>query len=176
MRHATLPVGGLLLLGCALAGPAGPETERVCPDFTLTDLDGRPYRLYAELRERPALLWMTNLCAGCQAKIPFVDRLHATFRDRLAVFAISVLGDDRDTPARIRDERRPTFPLLLDPHDWVGTYLGFPHAGNLCPLNNAILVRRNGSIAWRGHLSAASEEEVEGAVRALLAEGTRAGR
>lgn len=157
-----------LLAGCA-AGPETTGSQRACPNFTLADTEGRTYRLYEALREGPALLWMTNCCATCQARFPFVERLSREHAGRLAVFAISVLGTDRDTPAELHRQQHATFPMLLDPEDWVGRYLGFVHIGNACPVNNAILVRRDATIAWRGHLSSASDEDVLAAVRELLA-------
>jgi len=135
---------------------------------TLRDLDGRQHRLADGLPDRAVLLWFTNFCPGCEERFPFVERLGRRHSDSLAIFAISVLGDDRKTVARMREALHPSFPLLLDPGDVVAGDLGLKHAPNACPLVNAVLVARNGEITWRGHLSAAKDDDIEAAVTGTI--------
>ncbi len=170
MATAALPPfqrAGHALRGLLRRG--GPAVGEPCPEFELADLEGRLHRLSDAVPGRAALLWLTNLCEGCQARFPFVNRLAHRQVDRLAVWAISVLGDDRATPTRVRRDLRPSFPILLDPLDWVGRELWLSHAGTACPMTNALLVAPDGRVAWRGHLSAARDAAIEKAVRATYA-------
>jgi peroxiredoxin len=142
----------------------GPPALRLALD----DLDGYPHRPADALPERAVLLWFTNFCPGCEARLPFLERLSRLHPDRLAIFAISVLGGDRKTVAQMREVHRPSFPLLLDPDDTVADSLGISHTPNTCPLKNAVLVARCGEIVWRGHLSAARDEDIETEVAAAI--------
>ena len=164
---AVLTVGCLQEHADKLPRSAPRENASAAPPalrHTLLDLDGRPHRPADALPQRAVLLWFTNFCPGCEARFPFLERLGRRYPDRLALFAISMLGDDRKTAARTREALHPSFPLLVDPADAVAGDLGLKHLPNTCPETNAVLVGRNGEIAWRGHLSAARDEDIETAV------------
>lgn len=137
------------------------------PDFSLTDLDGRVHQLHRLNRDKAVFLWMTNLCPGCQHNIPLVERLHREWSRYLHVLVISVLGNDRATPHAVRSAHHSTFPILLDPNDWVGGVLGLFHAPGACPMHNLLLLNREGRITLRGHLSGLKEDRVMEAIRAL---------
>jgi peroxiredoxin len=137
------------------------------PDFTLRDLSGRPYTLSETFPQKGAVLWLTNLCPSCEERIPLLQKIYKADRDHLEIFAVSTLGKDRTTPERILQTHRIDFPLLLDPEDWVGTVLGFPHPQGACPLYNLLLLDRFGTVRLRSHLSAIKEEDFLKAIESL---------
>lgn len=140
------------------------------PNFHLKDLQGKDWRLENDAGRKGVLLWLTNLCEGCQEKIPFLERLHQQYEDRVEILAISVLGNDQKTPQEIYQKFRFRFPLLLDPEDWVGNVLQFPHPDNTCPLFNLLMLDWSGLVVFRGHLSAVKEADLEKRIRKLSEE------
>lgn len=147
----------------------GIELGQRIPGFTLTDLSGRTFALSEVFPKRSALLWLTNLCSSCEERIALLQGLHESSRDKLAIFAISILGDDKATPERILRSHRMTFPLMLDPDDWVLKELKLEHPAGACPMFNLLLVDRSGRIALRHHLSAISDAKLFDALRSIEA-------
>ncbi len=148
---------------------AGMEVGCRLPDFSLKDLDEKPHTLWGLFPQKGAVLWLTNLCEGCQEKIPFLERLHHQYKDRIEILAISILGKDSKTPREIYERFHFHFPLLLDPEDWVGRVLQFPHPENTCPLFNLLILDSNGLMTLRSHLSAIKEEAVEAQIQMIAA-------
>lgn len=137
----------------------GIEIGQRMPDFTLSDYYGHPFRLARVFPKKAAVLWLTNLCASCEEKISLLEKIHESDHERLAIFAISTLGNDRATPERILRTHRPTFPLLMDPEDWVGRELKLEHPAGACPMFNLLIVDRTGRVVFRHHLSAMGDEK-----------------
>lgn len=143
----------------------GIELGQRVPDFALSDCSGRTVKLSSAFPGRAAVLWLTNLCSSCEEKIGFLQRLHEAKGERVAIFAISTLGADRATPERILRAHRLTFPLLLDPDDWVAKKLKLEHPAGACPMYNLLVLDRIGRVVFRHHLSAVSEEKFLAALR-----------
>lgn len=137
------------------------------PDFTLRDLSGRPFTLSKTFPKKGAVLWLTNLCSSCEERIDLLQKVYKANHDSLEIFAISTLGEDRATPERILQTHEIDFPLLLDPNDWVGAVLGFPHPQGACPLYNLLLLDRSGAVQVRSHLSAIKDEDFLKAIESL---------
>lgn len=145
----------------------GAEIGARTPDFTLRDLSGQSFTLLGIFPEKAAVLWLTNLCSSCEERIPLLQQVYEVNRDRLEIFAISTLGEDRATPERMLRTHRMTFPLLLDPGDWVGKVLGLPHPVGACPLYNLLVLDSSGVIRFKSHLSAIGDEAFLSALRSV---------
>lgn len=113
------------------------------------------------------MLWLTNLCEGCEEKIGLLQGLHESRHEALCIFAISTLGTDRETPGRILRAHRMTFPLLLDPEDWVGRQLKLEHPAGACPMYNLLIVDQAGRVRFRHHLSAIGDEKFLALLRSI---------
>ncbi|MDE1975706.1 MAG: TlpA family protein disulfide reductase [Elusimicrobia bacterium] len=137
---------------------SGVEIGRRIPDFALSNAEGRSFRLSSVFPDKAAVLWLTNLCSSCQERIPLLERVYSEKRKNLEIFAISTLGDDRRTPEIIAAEHHPSFPLLLDPKDWVKNTLGLEHPSGACPMYNLLMLDRSGRVRLRHHLSAIPDE------------------
>jgi len=114
------PPFGFLLIALAAAlyyqqNQASSRSGFPAPDFTLKDLDGRPYRL-SDLRGKIVFLnvWAT-WCAPCRFEMPSMEALHRRLHgDDFAMLAIS---EDEDGAAAVRpfvQQMGLTFPVLLD--------------------------------------------------------------
>ncbi len=116
LRPAPQPAGGSYL-------PAGLAIGLPAPDFTLRDLQGRPWRLSA-LRGHAVLLnfWATY-CPPCRQEMPALERAARHYRalgrqGRSAaplILGIDAGGEDRATVAGFARQVGVTYPLLLDP-------------------------------------------------------------
>jgi thiol-disulfide isomerase/thioredoxin len=86
----------------------------VAPDFTLTDLDGRPIRL-SDWRGRPVLInfWAT-WCGPCEVEMPTIQAAYdAHQEDGLVVLAVAV-DDSAKNVRSFFDKRELTLHPLMD--------------------------------------------------------------
>lgn len=137
----------------------GIEIGQRIPDFILSDLSGQSVTLSKTFPKKAAVLWLTNLCSSCEEKISLLQGVHETRGGRVDIFAISTLGEDRATPERILQTHRMTFPLLMDPEDWVGRELKLEHPAGACPMYNLLIIDQSGRVRFRHHLSAIGDEK-----------------
>ncbi|MBI2384675.1 MAG: TlpA family protein disulfide reductase [Elusimicrobia bacterium] len=135
------------------------------PDFTLRDTFGREHSLYAGGREKHTVLWLTNLCGDCRAKIPLLEEVRSESGGRVRVLAVSLL--DLDDPLPMTVSLVCGFPILLDPDDVVARRLGQTHPPGACPLRNIYIVDGAGTIRFKHHLSAVKPEEFRAVWRKL---------
>lgn len=126
------------------------------PDFTLRDVDGRPFTLSSNPEGKATVLWLTNLCEDCRAKVPLLGELAREGGGRFRVAAVSLLGEERELPRRVSGEGE--FPVLLDPGDIVARDLGLPHPAGSCPLHNLYILDKDRRVLFRHHLSALAPE------------------
>ncbi|MBI4377069.1 MAG: redoxin domain-containing protein [Elusimicrobia bacterium] len=137
----------------------GIEIGQRIPDFTLSDFSGQSVTLSKTFPKKAAVLWLTNLCESCEEKISLLQGVHETRGDHVGIFALSTLGEDRATPKRILQTHRMTFPLLMDPQDWVGKELKLEHPAGACPMYNLLILDRTGCVKFRHHLSAIGDKK-----------------
>lgn len=138
------------------------EESAKVPEMAFQSLAGDPVFLTDLIAgKKGAALWMTNLCEGCQEKIPFAQKLHDRYGRDVAFIAVSILGEDRATPRAVCGRYDLSFPLLIDPMDEVSRTLGFAHAKDACPLRNIIVFGADRRIRFKHHFSAVSEKVFE---------------
>jgi peroxiredoxin/outer membrane lipoprotein-sorting protein len=114
------PAGATEVQQIGQQAPRPDLSGKPAPDFTLTDLAGRPVKL-SGLRGKVVLLdfWAT-WCGPCRIEMPRVQKLYKDFKSRgLEVFGVD-FGED---PARVKpfiQKNGYTFPILLDRKQQVG--------------------------------------------------------
>ena len=98
----------------AMAKLEGDDAKREKADFTLTDLQGKPWHLQ-DLRGKVVLVnfWAT-WCPPCRKEMPDLQALYDRFKDQgLVVLAISDEEAAKVNP--FIAERKIGYPVLLDP-------------------------------------------------------------
>lgn len=143
----------------------GAEVGSCFPDFSLLDTSGREHSLYDDRPGMHTVLWLTNLCEDCRAKIPLLTEVQRESNGRIRVLAVSILAIDDPLPGEIA--RTCGFPVLLDPADVVALRLGQAHPPGACPIRNIYIVNGAGTIRFKHHLSALRPEEFRSAWRQL---------
>jgi peroxiredoxin len=85
------------------------------PDFTLTDLQGRPLQL-STLRGTPVLLnFFKSTCAWCQAEMPRLADIYRRMSDvDVHVVGVVVGKDDAASAERFATDKNLDFPLAVD--------------------------------------------------------------
>ncbi len=147
--------------------PAGTKA----PDFSLPivlnrkkDKDGGEFSLQAALQRGPVLAAFFKVsCPTCQYTFPYLERLHKSHGDKVAIVGISQ-NNDSDTAAFLKDYG-VTFPTLLDdPNGYVVS-----NAYGLTNVPSLFLIGQDGqievsSVGW-------VKQEVEDINRRLADDG-----
>lgn len=145
----------------------GTEIGGCFPDFTLRDLQGKRYSLYDGTPGIRTVLWLTNLCGDCRARIPLLTELLHDPGGKFRVLAVSILPVDDPLPREVAPGC--IFPILLDPEDVVALRLGQTHPQGTCPMRNLYILDGTGKILFKHHLSALRPEAFQQACRELAA-------
>jgi peroxiredoxin len=153
------------LVWMAVAGAESDNPQKPAAPFELKDLDGNSQRLSDYLQAGPVFLWFTNFCGGCQSAIP---QLKAAFADKeIPLLIVSLLGDDRQTPARVAKKHDMPYPILLDPDGLVTKLYSGTYIPETCPMENFYAVGQDGGIFYSGHYPGLDKEELEGLIAKL---------
>lgn len=146
----------------ALCGlrPTYANTNRLVPDFELSDLSGRPVRLSSWWGQPLVLNFWTQHCEPCKKEIPSLAELAAVGRQR-GFSVVSVSADE--SPEEVRSllqsllgSSELPFPVLLDPEleviqDLFGT-TKYPETW-LIDADRVIRARFDGERDWSAPLA-----------------------
>jgi peroxiredoxin len=130
----------------------------LAPDFTLSDYNGRVYRL-SGYRGRRVLLNFFCGCGACAQLASTWEKIHRQHSD------VQVLGISTITPATIQDWCRSldvTFPTLFDPNYSVAEV----YASTNCP--RCWVIDERGKVVYTSHYQD-DTTEVARALRRYLA-------
>ena len=150
---------------------AVPKMGDQAPDFTLQDFNGKKFTLSELMKKKGVLLWLTNLCGGCQPEIPKLHRLRSQYETKdIEIAAVSVLGEDREAVEAVIRKNKVTFPFLYDPKGAVAELYSGKYVPATCPMTNIYLVRKGGTIVFASHLPGADEKELSNQLDKLTKE------
>ena len=128
MRYCKVAVLLGLLCFCLSACSSPPQTPsagppavgQAAPDFTLSDLTGKPVSLSA-LRGKVVIVnfWAT-WCPPCRAEMPSMELLHRELGDQgLVLLAVNIEKDGRQAVSKFLAASPHSFPVLLDEQEEI---------------------------------------------------------
>ena len=125
------------------------------PDFFLTDLEGKEYRLSDYVGEKPVLLvfWTTG-CPICINGIPNLNKIFLTRSKDLELISIDILESKRSV-RRFVDAKGIKYPVLLDPHGITAKNY------RIRGVPTFIVIDLNGSMGYYGHDSSEAMRKIE---------------
>jgi len=132
-----------------------PLLGRLAPDFTLPDVDGKPWSLARELKEGPVVLvfYYGYHCNHCVSQL---FGLHKDL-DRFQELGARVVAVSADPPELTRERFRTygpfAFPVLSDPGHAIaalyGTWTAGPKPGEEGDLQHGtFVIDRQGRVVW----------------------------
>ena len=139
-----------------------PGVGEKAPAFSLTDFNNKTFSLSTELKNNNAiLLWFTNLCEGCQASLPELEKIRNRYeKNRILVIAVSQLGKDRKTVENIIRENKLAMGFLFDPAGKATEQFSGKYQPGTCPLKNIFLIGKDRKIAFISHYPGIDESEI----------------
>ena len=149
--------------------PSIPKVGDTARDFSAQFFDGKPFKLSENTKNQTVLLWFTNLCSGCQSKLPIIEKLNKKSKNKeMEVLAISQLGDDRKTVEDIIRKNNLSVRFLYDPSGEATKLYTGGYTPGTCPLKNIFLINKNGKISFASHLPGVSENELNNQIEQLM--------
>ena len=144
-------------------GEVGLPIGTRAPQAALQDLDGNPVELLDYVGGVPTLIeFWASWCENCEALQPQLDRIHATYGDRLRVVAVAVaVSQSLRRVKRHVEEHDPGYPYL-----WDGR--GAAVRAYEAPTTSVIVILdEEGRVAYTG---VGGRQDLIGAVERILGE------
>ena len=145
------------------------EPGMIAPDFTVLDVEGRPFRLAEEVSRKPVLLLFWSVfCDPCRAEMTNLQKVHDRYAGRdLTVVAIAVDGEPlRNTVVGFARQEAYTFNILVDELESTESWR-VADAYGVAVTPTLLLLERGGKVSLRKE-GKTREDELEKAVSSLL--------
>jgi len=84
------------------------------PDFTLTDLQGKSFKLKDFRMKAVLLIFGTTWCPSCRAEIPHFKQIYSTYAPRGLEIAYVNIEETQDKVARFSTKNQLPYRTLLD--------------------------------------------------------------
>ena len=149
-------------------GPRVAEPGMIAPDFTIIDIEGRPFHLSEEVSRKPVLLLFWSIfCDPCRDEMAILRRAEDRYTGRdLVVVAVAVDGGVlRSTIGGFARQEGYTFTVLVDELGPTGRWK-VADAYGVAATPTLLLLEKGGKVLLRkeGRLG---EAEIEKAVSSL---------
>jgi peroxiredoxin len=136
------------------------------PGFSLPTSGGDTLRADGLLGKKPLLVWFTNLCPGCTAAAPDLEKVTKSYRS-LQVVAVSVLGADTTAARQFLARTGVHFPLVLDLSGQTTAAWAGECPPNSCPLLSLYFVDSKGIVQFATHYPGISAADMKKQLTAL---------
>jgi peroxiredoxin len=160
-KRSPVEILGLLVIVAFVAGlvwlafstPANPGkttsqtttsiTHSFAPDFVLTDVDGKSFKLSDYRGKVVVLEFMQTTCEYCQAQEPRMKELRSSFPGDVVMAMISINpGDTEQILRQYRDQNLVGWIAMRDTSGVSGTY-------NVTGTPTIFIIDKNGDIAFQ---------------------------
>jgi len=127
------------------------EPGTIAPDFTVLDIEGRPFRLSEEVARKPVLLLFWSVfCEPCRNVLTTLRKSQARYAARdVDVVAVAVDGEPlRNTIGGFARQEGYTFTVLVDEPDAAGAWK-IADAYGVASIPTLVLLEKGGVVALR---------------------------
>jgi peroxiredoxin len=145
------------------------EPGMIAPDFTVLDVERRPFRLIEEVSRKPVLLLFWSVfCDPCRAELASLQKAQDRYAGReLTVVAVAVDGEPlRNVIGGFARQEGYTFTVLIDELDATGVWK-VADAYGVAATPTLLLLGKGGTVVLRKS-GKVREDELEKAVSSLL--------
>ena len=145
------------------------EPGMIAPDFTVSDVEGQPFRLSEEISRKPVLLLFWSVfCDPCRSEMTILQNAYDKYAGRdLTFVAVAVDGEPlRKIIGGFARQEGYAFKVLVDELDATGMWkVADPYGVTVTP--TLLLLGKGGAVMFRkgGKIR---EEELGGALSSLL--------
>jgi cytochrome oxidase Cu insertion factor (SCO1/SenC/PrrC family) len=157
-KHSIFEIVGLAALGIFIVGivwlafftqaqtptPSQTQTNRLAPDFTLTDVDGKTFRLSNQVGKVVVLEFMRTTCPACVEESPRLRQLRSQFGSDVVMVIISI-DPAGDTDSVLRDYRNQNLMGWIAIGDKAQVYQGY----GIDATPTIFIIDRNGYIRYQ---------------------------
>ena len=163
MRKGTVLVSLLAMSAVALTAQAQAPSRRAAPDFSVSDVNGRPVRLSGLLGKVVLVDFWATWCPPCRQEIPNFVELYSRYNPK----GLEIVGIDMDEdPATVRSfmaSNRIAYPVA------VGKAPIYQAYGGIRGIPTTFLIDKKGRIAEQ-YVGYHDKETFERQIQKLLAE------
>lgn len=147
-----LAIAAVALTSAGLAGRTAQADTRVkigakMPDFTLTGVDGKEYKLSETLKKGPAvLIFSSQECPYSRKADPILSALYTACKDQGVAF-LSIDSHKDTSPEQIRkyaEETKLTYPVLKDAGNAYADAVGAQRTPEI------FIVSKEGNLVYHG--------------------------
>jgi len=127
------------------------EPGTIAPDFTVLDIEGRPFRLSEEVARKPVLLLFWSVfCEPCRNVLTTLRKSQARYAARdVDVVAVAVDGEPlRNTIGGFARQEGYAFTVLVDEPDAAGAWK-IADAYGVASIPTLVLLEKGGVVALR---------------------------
>lgn len=145
------------------------QVGEIAPDFALKDLSGSNIRLGECLLKKAVIIWITNLCDGCQKALPALENLRKKYATEVEFLVVVQPEVDIDKAKDVQEKSKAYFSFLVDSKGRVcKLYGGRISIPGVCPLNNIFFISKEGMVKAISHYPGTEELVFEDYVRLIL--------
>ncbi len=111
-------------------------------DFSITDVNGKEYKLSEILKEKKAVIlnfWFIN-CGPCEMEFPYLQQAYNDYKDKIEVLAINPYDGTNQTVSQYATKHNLTFPMFSCDDDWQ-------QCMNLTAYPTTVVIDRYGTVA-----------------------------
>jgi cytochrome oxidase Cu insertion factor (SCO1/SenC/PrrC family) len=172
-KHSILEIIGLAAIGIFVVGiiwlafftqpqtPSQTPTSKIAPDFTLTDVDGKTFRLSDQEGKVVVLEFMRTTCPACVAESPRLRDLRSQFGSNVVMVMLSI-DPVGDTDNLLRDYRNQNVMGWIAIGDKAQVYQGY----GIDATPTIFIIDKNGYIKYQ-HVGITETSTLVGEVASL---------
>lgn len=142
----------------------GEKEKSKAPDFTVTDKEGKEFRLSDNFGRPIILNFWASWCPPCRSEMPVFEKLYGQYGTDVVFMMVNLTDGYRETANSVKDflsETGYTFPVCYDIEEKAAK------AYNVSSIPLTVAIDKNGNV-YKTHLGTINETSLEKLIQTLL--------